>query len=193
MASGTCATDQNVTLRGPGFALTVARPVGRVGTGVGGDVALVIDDGHLAAVLAGEGVLGEEFVDHLFRGESLTEEFEAARAVAHVDVGLGGDAAGAGLGPRHHGADGEVLGGDSDAAIAGSGIVGHDGEGVDVGGKERKRREEGERDSVHRDCYITVGRNGAQKSPGRDTSRRGRGGGKAAVLTRDALAFDRRC
>ena len=119
---------------------------------------LLVDDGDLAAVLAGEGVVGEEFVDHLFGGESLAEEFEAARTVAHVDVGLGGDAAGAGLGPRHHGADGKILGRDGDAAIAGGGIVGHDGEGVDVGGAERKRREEGEQDSVHRDCYITAGR-----------------------------------
>ena len=115
-----------------------------------------IDDGDLAAVFAGEGIVGEEFVDHLFGGESLAEEFEAARAVAHVDVGLGGDAAGAGFGPRHDGADREVLGGDGDAAIAGGGIVGHDGKGIDVGGREGKRDEEAGQDSVHGDSYINA-------------------------------------
>ena len=121
-----------------------------------GDVTLTVDDGHLAAVLSGKCVVGEELVDHLSGGESLAEQFEAARAVAHIDVGLGSDAAGAGLGPRHHGANGKVIGGHGDAAIAGGGVVGHDGEGVDVSGGQRKRREEAEQDSVHRDCYITA-------------------------------------
>src|ERR1035441_10222537 len=147
---------EDVALRGPGLALAVARPVRRVGAGESGDVTLMVDDGHLAAILAGEGVVGEEFVDHLSGGESLAEQYEAARAVAHIDVGLGSDAAGAGLGPGHHGADGKVLGGDGDAAIAGGGVVGHDGEGIDVSGGQRERREEAEQDSVHRDCYITA-------------------------------------
>ena len=106
--------------------------------------------------LPGKVVVGEEFVDHLSGGESLAEQFEASRTVAHFDVGLGSDAAGAGLGPGHHGADGKVPGGDGDAAIAGSGVVGHDGEGVDVSGGQRERREEAEQESMHRDCYITV-------------------------------------
>src|ERR1035437_4010007 len=154
---------QDVALRGPGLALASARPVGRVGAGEGCDVALLVDDGHLAAVLAGEGVAGEELVDHLLSGESLTQQFEAARAVAHVDVGLGGDTPGAGLGPRHHGADGKIPGRDGDPAIAGGRIVGHNGERVDVGGGQRKRREEAGQDSVHRDCYITAARAGADR------------------------------
>ena len=130
--------------------------LGALGPVKAATLPLLIDDGDLAAVFAGEGIGGEEFVDHLFGGESLAEEFEAARPVAYVDVGLGGDAAGAGFGPGHDGADGEILGGDGDAAIAGGGIVGDDGEGVDVGGGEGKRHEEGGQDSVHGDSYINA-------------------------------------
>jgi hypothetical protein len=35
-------------------------------------------DGHLAAILTWERVLGEEFVDHLSGGESPAEQFEGS-------------------------------------------------------------------------------------------------------------------
>ena len=97
--------------RGGGlFAARIAAgSVGGVGPGEAGDVALFIDDGHLAAVFAGEGIDGGELVDYFPGGKSLAEEFEAAGTIGYVHIGLGGDAAGTGFGPGHDGANRKIL------------------------------------------------------------------------------------
>src|ERR1035441_10914879 len=46
---------EDVAPRGPGLALAVARPVRCVGPRESGDVTVMVDDGHLAAILAGQG------------------------------------------------------------------------------------------------------------------------------------------
>ena len=124
--------------------------------------ALGIDNGELAAVGAGELVLGEELRERLFGREPLAEQLEAARSVPDVHVGLGGDRADARLRPGHYRSDREVAGSDRDAPIAVHRIIGDDREGVDVR-REGASREKQERQQAHRLTIAVEARGGGRR------------------------------
>src|ERR1043166_731120 len=136
------STDKNVALRRPVLPLPVAGPGRGLWTRVGRDVSLCIGDRHLPAILAFELVFGQQSVNDLLGGQSRLEQFDTARTIAYIHVGLRGDRAHAGLGPRDYGADRKVTGGDGDTPVMIHRIVGDNRKSRDiVGGKADPRRE----------------------------------------------------
>src|SRR5207247_4976095 len=100
-----------------------------VGAGVGRDVTLRVDHRHLAK--RGHRIGGDETTEEGRGGAATAHAFEAARAVAHLDDGLGRYGADAGFRPGHAAAGPEVVRFDGDAHRPGDRIprddrVGHE-------------------------------------------------------------------
>src|SRR5919109_4514356 len=101
-------TDQDIPLDRIGCPFFVAFPVLGRRPSKDSDIAFGIDNSDLAAVFARESIFRHETIQYLLGGESLLQQLERARSVAHVDIGLRRHGAHACFSPRHYCAYGEV-------------------------------------------------------------------------------------
>ena len=93
-------------------------------------------------------VLSEQPIEHLLRGEPLSQQLEPARTIAAVHRRLRRDRADACLRPRHVVADAEHARGDGHAKIAGLRIERHDRKRCGCGSGGEQEDEEC-KDSLH--------------------------------------------